>query len=174
LYWLIGAGLIWSLLPLGLVDILIAPKWHAPHWQCDSFGIPFLQTTQALLPWALVAIIVAAILSFPATWNRQGGVDIFNFRFGQSRWKWAINVLILLALGVIAYNLMIKLWQSFIPQTINADCNGRAEPITLAMRRPFVQVTTLCELAIGLWLLHLRSLALSPQTTRGPGRPFPN
>lgn len=53
--------------------------------------------------------------------------------------------------------------QVTLPQTITADRNGSAEPITVVLRRSPLQLVPLLNVAIALWFLNLRALALAPR-----------
>lgn len=165
LYWFTGSVILWLLLPVGLLDVIIDPKWHAPHWQCDSFGVVLMETYYSALPWAAVSMVLAAILAFPMARKRPGGTDIFALRLGSPRWNWIVSVPIALVCAFIAFDVLNHVWEAIIPQTITADCGGSAEPITVVRRRPAIQLLPLVELGIALWLLHLRALALTPKVS---------
>jgi len=164
LYWFVGSTLIFLILPLNLVDIVIAPWWHAPHWQCDSIGVPIIETTAVIVPWAGVSFMVSAALAIPSVWRRQGGADIFEFSLGKSFCKWLVTAGFGVLFAFFLYPVAVHFWNAILPQTITADCNGSADPITLVMRGPLLQFVPVCELAIAVWLLHLRALALSSRT----------
>ena len=162
LYWATGTIFLWLMLPASLIDILLAMKWHAPHWQCDSIGIPIMYTYAALIPWASMSAVIAALITLPMTWRRKGGADILDLRLGKAPWKWIVTIPVAVMVILVCTNLLRHFWLAAVPQTITADCSGRAEPITLEMRGPLLQFTPVCETAIAIWLMHLRALALSP------------
>lgn len=162
-YWIVGSILIWLILPISLVDILVAPRWHAPNWQCDSLGVPILQTTAAAIPWAIVAVLISASLVFLLARKRLAGADIFNFRLGAAPWNWIITLLAMVVIVAITFDVGMHIWNAAFIQTISSDCAGRAEPVDLTMRGPVFQLFPLLEVAIGLWVLHLRALFLSPR-----------
>ena len=162
-YWILGALMLWLPLPLVLTDILIDPKWHLPHWQCDSIAIYIFQTQAALLPWALVSIIVSAILVFPFGRGKSRGIDIFKFELGSKVWNWIVSIPVALICVFLLYEVTSHIWEVIVPQTITADCGGRAGEITLVRRKPPVQFIPLLCLVSVLGLLHLRALTLSPK-----------
>ena len=165
-YWIVGSVLIWLILPTSLLDMLIAPTWHAPNWQCDSLGVPMLQTKAALIPWAIVAALISASLVFFLARKRLAGANIFDFRLGDAPWNWIVTLLAMVAIVAIMFNVGMHIRNAAFIQTISSDCAGRAEPVTLTMRGPIFQLSPLVEIAIGLWMLHLRALFLSPRAAR--------
>ena len=116
------------------------------------------------MPWAGIAFIVSAALAIPSAWRRQGGADVFELSLGKSLCKWLVTVGFGGLFALFVYPVAVYFWNAILPQTITADCNGRADPITLVMRGPLLQFVPVCELAIAVWLLHLRALALSART----------
>ena len=162
-YWIVGFILIWLILPTSLLDILIAPTWHAPNWQCDSVGIPILQTKAALIPWAIVAASISAFLVFVLAHKRLAGANIFDFHLGAAPWNWIVTLLAMVGIASITFDVGMHVWSAAFPQTISSDCEGRAELVTLTMRGPIFQLSPIVEMAIGLWMLHLRALFLSPR-----------
>lgn len=163
LYWIIGTVLIWSLLPLSAIDIMIAPRWHAPHWQCDSLGIVIFNTLFGLIPWAIISAVISVLLTFPMTRHRVGGADIFDKSLGSGWRKWIISILIAVVIGFEVWEILRHLWAASFVQTITADCGGNADPIQVEMRGPLVQLLPFFGIPFSLWLLHLRALALSPR-----------
>ena len=163
IYWITGAVFLWATLPASLIDILLAMKWHAPHWQCDSIGIPIMYTYAALTPWAFMSAAITALISLPMTWRRVGGADILDLRLGEAPWNWIVTIPVAVVVIWVCVGLLSHFWLAAVSQTITADCSGRADPITLEMRGPLLQLTPVCEIAIAIWLMHLRALALSPQ-----------
>ena len=164
-YWLVGTAILWLTLPISLIDIFIDPTWHAPHWQCDSLGVAIGNTVFGLFPWAVFSAAIAALLSFPATWHRRGGADIFDWRLGKAPWNWILTILVVLVTLSVCHDIFNHLYTASIPQIITADCGGRSEPVTVVRRAPFLQFEPFWGLAFVLWLLHLRALALSPKTS---------
>ncbi len=151
----------WLPLPASVLDIIIAPQWHAPHWQCDSLGIPIYQAYYFALPWAGVSMLTAALLVIPTCRKRVDGENIFRLKHGKPTW----NVMISLPVALVCLFLIIStfqhIWDALIPQTITADCNGSAEPITVTRHGPAFQTMPIVLICFVLWLLHLRALALS-------------
>lgn len=168
-YWMVGSILIWLILPIGLLDLLIAPKWHAPHWQCDSLGIPVAGTAIAAIPWAIIASLISAFLVFLLVRKRVAGADIFSIRLGSPLWNCLVSPPVMAVIALATHDVGTHIWSAAFPQTISSDCGGQAELITLTMRGPIFQVLPLWEIAFALWVLHLRALLLSPRV-KTPGR----
>lgn len=162
-YWLIGALALFSILPAGLIDIFLAPGWHAPHWQCDSLGIPILEASAAAAPWALISAGLSAALAIPAARRRAAGCDIFRLRLGRGWVNALISAPVILLAGLAFWQVAEHVWRALVVQTFIADCNGRAEPITVSRRGPLLQISPLVLVALALWALHLRALALAPR-----------
>ena len=162
-YWLCGSVLLWSLLPAALADVLIAPDWHAPHARCDSLGIPIMLTAGAGVPWAVVSASVSGGLVALLARNRRGGADVLAWAFGRHLRARIVSLLVLVVAVLALGEVVRHFWQAAIPQTITSDCAGRAEPITITRRGPIIQLGPICMIATTLWLLHLRSLFLSPR-----------
>lgn len=162
-YWLCSALLIWLTLAAGLADILLAPQWFAPHWQCDSLGIPIMQTKTVALPYAVFALLIAGILTWAACWKRVGGRDIFLLRGQGTLPAWLVGGLALPLIAMLVFDIGRYLYEVAIPRTIIADCNVRADPITVTHRRPLLQTVPIIEALLILWMLHLRAYALSPK-----------
>lgn len=162
-YWLIGTLLIWLLLPVSVLDMMLAPDWYAPNPQCDSFGIPIAEAAVAGLPFAALAALVSALLTLPpGAWKRRGGTDIFFLNFtGSIRW-WLFTLITGAMVAAFAYELANYAWHAAVTQTFTADCAGRAEPVIKVMRGPLLQLGPLINVLIILWLLHVRALAISP------------
>jgi hypothetical protein len=163
-YWIVGTILIWLLLPASLIDLLIDPTWVAPNWQCDSLGIPIGETIFALVPWAVIAGLVSALLAIPTARNRQRGVDILDPWLGKKPWNWIFSLLALFIIALILWDFATHIWQALIPQTFSDDCGGSADLVVVTRRGPLIQISPLIEIGIGVWLLHLRALVLSPRT----------
>ena len=165
MYWITGALLIWLTLPARLADIVFALDWFAPHWQCDSFGIPLSQTQRMALPFAVIALVVSALLTFAATRRRLGGTDVFDFRLKRSAREWSISFIAVALITPLAYDIVSFLSDAIFTQTWIADCAGSAEEIVVSMRRPFVQVLPVLEGIIIFWILHLQAFAISEKKT---------
>lgn len=162
-YWLIGATLIWAVLPIGLADSLLAPYWHAPHWQCDTMAIPVMQALMVAFPWAIFAALVSALLAFFAARARVAGINILNFRSERKVANWIVTLPLALLSALVLYGIFKHFWEVFVPQTITSDCNGSAEPITKTMRGPLLQLLPFHYCLLIWWLLHLRAFFLSPR-----------
>jgi hypothetical protein len=162
-YWIVGSILIWLILPIGLLDVLVTPSWHAPNPQCDSLGIPIFQTAHALIPWAIVAASISAALVFLLVRKRLAGADIFDFRLGAVPWNCTVNLLAMAVIVTITFDVGRHVWNAAFTQMLSSDCAGRAEPVVITMRGPIFQLSPFLEIAIGLWMLHLRALFLSPR-----------
>lgn len=160
------AVLIWSFVPASLADIFVDPKWFAPHWQCDSLGIPIYRAQQAALPVAGIAIVISGLLTFVTTRKRLGGRDIFDFRLRKSLWDWSVTLVAVMLILILAEPIVRYLHEATFIQTRTADCGGTSEEITVSGRRPFLQYTPVIYALLILWLLHLRAFAVSPK--RGP------
>lgn len=167
LYWIIGTIVLWSFLPVRLVDILIAPDWHAPHPSCDSLGIPKMDTLRALLPWALFSSLATALFVFPLTKGRVGGTDVFKAKFAHSTKAWLLTVAAGVLVAASLWDVGLHFYVALVAQTITSDCDGRAEPITEIMAGPLVQFSPVVELVFAFWVLHVRALALSPEADHG-------
>jgi hypothetical protein len=162
-YWLSGAFLIWLVVPAHVIDIFIAPHWFAPHWSCDSLGIPLMQAYHVALPFAAIALITSGLLTFVSTKNRLGGKDIFDFRLRKSARDWFMTLVAAILIAPFAYDVGSFFFDVLFVKTWTADCAGRAEEITVSLRRPFLQVLPVVEALLILWLLHLRAFAVSPR-----------
>lgn len=162
-YWIAGALLLWLMFPIGILDILIEPKWFAPNPQCDSLGVPILWLQEGLIPWALISVVIPAIPVFLIVRKRVAGADIFDLHLGTAPWNWIVTLLTAAALLPIIFDMGRYLWEVSVLQTITGDCGGSAEPVTITMRRPIIQFTPLWEAGFALWILHLRALLLSPR-----------
>ncbi|MCV6585646.1 MAG: hypothetical protein OIF47_08930 [Marinibacterium sp.] len=160
-YWLIGAFLIWVTVPASVIDIFIAPEWFAPHWQCDSLGIPLMQAYRLALPFAAVALIASGLLTFVSTRKRLGGRNIFDLRLRKSARDWYVTLVAVILIAPLACDIGHFFFDALFVQTWTEDCEGRAEEITVSLRRPFFQVLPVVEAAQILWLLHLRAFAVS-------------
>lgn len=163
LYWVGGALLIWCLLPISVIDALIALEWNAPNPQCDSPGIPLMAAFALLLPWSIAAIVISGVLAIPATWNRQGGADVLDVRLGIAPWKWIVSLPVLVVISLLVCDVAVFFWHALVPQQISSDCGGVANLVTVELRGPIIQFVPLWEAVFALWLLHLRALALSPR-----------
>ncbi len=107
--------------------------------------------------------MISAVISLPLVWERVPGVHILALRLGRSVWNWLVSVLVLVPITLIAVEIVIYLWLAIVPQTISSDCSGSADPVTVTMRGPIVQLYPPLLVAIGLWLLHIRALSVSPR-----------
>ncbi|MFS4436670.1 hypothetical protein ACMA5I_00515 [Paracoccaceae bacterium GXU_MW_L88] len=163
-YWT-GALLFWLFPFVYAADILLAPQWYAPHWQCDSLGIPIGGAIFGALPSIPFVLILSAILVFPATRARQIGADIFDLSLGRGPLKHVLNLIAVVVILAWIYSLFQTVWSATVPQTFTADCGGSAEPITVTMRGPIFEIFNLYFLVLIIWLLHLRAMALSPKIT---------
>lgn len=123
-----------------------------------------MQTKAALLPWALISALAAALLVFPLTKGRLGGTDLFELRLGKSLRAWVVTVLAGAAIALLLYDVVLYVYLAVIPQTVTTDCAGRAEAVTVTMNGPAIQILPLVEIVFAFWLLHIRALAVSPKT----------
>lgn len=165
-YWWVGAILMWLTLPAGLFDILAAPKWHAPHWQCDSLGIPIMMTRRALLPAAGMALILSGTLVLGATWRREGGGRVFPPSRPRTWRGWMLACILLILSAVLCRDVLQYLYQITFVQTFVANCAGRAEPITVQMRRPPLQISPILYCALIFWMLNLHAFSASAAVPR--------
>ncbi len=161
-YWLCGTFLIWLTIPASVADIFIAPRWFAPHWQCDSLGIPLMQASRLALPFAVFALIASGLLTFVSTRKRLGGTNIFDLGLGKSVWGWCVTLVAAILIAPLSYDIGHYFFDALFVQTWTVDCAGRAEEITVSLKRPFFQVLPAVEALLTLWLLHLRAFAISP------------
>lgn len=161
-YWAAGSVLIWLIAPFSLADILIAPTWHAPNWQCDSLGIPIMETQIVLLPWAVIAVLISGAAAL-LTRGRQAGVDILDLRLGTPPRRWIVTPIAVALVAYFGFNVCRHIWQAVVPQTIASDCAGRAEMVEVIMRGPLVQLSPFLNFATAIWVLHIRALLLSPR-----------
>lgn len=164
-YWLTGTVLIWLTLPASIIDILLAPQWFAPHWQCDSLGIPIMWLRRLALPFAVMSAAIAVLITALATWNRVGGTDIFAQHAGGAVRRWTVTILTAVLIAPLIYHLGIYMTEVLFIRTWTENCAGRAEDIVVTLRRPIVQVLPLVEALLILWLLHMRAYALSAKRT---------
>jgi hypothetical protein len=162
-YWLLGVVLIWLMLPAGTMDIVLAHDWFAPHWRCDSLGVPLIRARQIALPYAAIALVLSGILTLISTRKRLGGRGVFDLRMRATAWDWCVTI----GAAILIAPLVFDIGQYFVDvtfeQTVTANCARRAEEITVTMRRPLVQVLPVVEALLILWLLHLRAYALTPR-----------
>lgn len=163
--WLIGAVLLWSLLPLQVVDILQDLHWYAPNRMCDSVGVVMLKTQRILLPWAALALLVSALVTFPAAWKRAGGTYVFTFAIGRPIKNCVVSLVTILLCALPVYEIGTFIWEVVVPNVTASDCDGRHELVEITMRRSALQVMPLIYAALVLLLLYLRALALSPRRT---------
>lgn len=164
-YWFTGFALIWAILLVSFIDVLAAPRWHAPNPQCDSLGIPLAQTMMALPLWTIAAALIPAVPVFLFVRKRLPGADIFDLRLGSPPWNWGVSLLTLFVIAPLVFDIVRNVWQVVVPQTISSDCAGRAELLTITMRKPVLQFMPLVEIALGIWVLHIRALLLSPRAS---------
>ena len=162
-YWLCGASLIWLTIPASVADIFIAPHWFAPHWQCDSLGIPLMQAYRLALPYAVFALLLSGLLTLVSTRKRLGGKDVFDLRVQNTVWNWFATLFAAILIAPLAYDIGHYIFDALFVQMWTADCAGRAEEITVSLRRPFLQVLPVVEALLIFWLLHLRAYAVSPR-----------
>ena len=161
--WLTGTVLIWLILVVPVVDVVLAPEWFAPHPQCDSLMIPIMLAAGAALPWAAVSLALAGLLTWGATARRAGGGDVLDLRQSLSARTVAALVIALCLAAPFAYDLASWVRDTLTPRSWTVDCNGRADPLEVTLRRPLFQLMPLLDLALIWWILHLRAWAVSPR-----------
>ena len=162
-YWLTGAFLLWLVLPATVVDHVLSPRFHMPHWQCDSWGILAYRVGMIALPAAVIALLLAAMIAVSSTWRRRGGDDVFAPIFGRSPVALIVTLVAMPLIALCLYGLGAFVFDVLVPKTVTADCAGRADPITVTIRRSPIQLTPMILLLLALWLLHVRALAASPR-----------
>ena len=162
-YWLVGALLLWSILPAYTLDLLLAPDWFAPHWQCDSIGIPIAQFYISALPYAAISLVASGCFVVISTRNRQGGADIFNLRPDGSLWSWGTTLVAGVWIGAFLLDFLRYLVEVLFLQSWVSDCNGTADPIEVSMRRPALQMLPWVGIVMIYWVLHMRAYAVSPK-----------
>ena len=167
LYTNLGTLLLWLALPVSTLDQLIAPDFFAPHPECDGVAEPVLGLVLGALPWAAVSFLAVAMVSVPATQDRQGGADIFDFTLGYPPWDWLLTLPVIALIAYVGVHMWEVAWWLGSEHVVTADCQGEARPVAVTVRAPPVQFMPLLEVALCLWLLHIRALALSPRRRCG-------
>lgn len=161
-------AVLWIALPLGVADILLAPRYHAPHHACDTLTIPILTALFGAPFWTLLSAGVSALLCIPTGWSRRGGTDILDLSLGRPPRKWVVNALAGPILILLVHDIGAFALQAGHAVQVTVDCGGKAEPVTVTLRHPLLQTYPLYEALFGVWVLHLRALALSPRRTAQP------
>ena len=105
----------------------------------------------------------ACFVFLVSTRKRLGGTDVFDFRLHKSVWGWCVTLVAAILITPLIYDIWHYFFDALFVQTWTEDCAGRAEEITVSLRRPFLQVLPVVEALLILWLLHLRAFAVSPQ-----------
>lgn len=163
MYSLVGVALIFGVLPASVVDILLDPQWHAPNWQCDSVGIPIMFAINATPVWALISMFLGVGIAYPAARGASGRGRALDLAYCNRPVWWLVTIPVIVLCTALGWDVIRHFWMAIVPQTIIADCNGRAEAVTLVRRGPIFQTIPVFEAGIALWLLHLRRLAIWPR-----------
>ncbi len=90
-------------------------------------------------------------------------MDVFDLRLRKSAWNLFVTLVAAILVAPLAYDIGHYIFDTLFVQTWSEDCAGRAEEITVSLRRPFLQVLPVVEALLILWLLHLRAFAVSPR-----------
>ncbi|MGX9354029.1 hypothetical protein ACS3SW_02365 [Roseobacteraceae bacterium S113] len=126
-------------------------------------GIPLMQAYRVALPFAVFALLLSGLLTSISTRKRLGGKDVFDLRVGKSVWNLFVSLVAAILIAALIFDIGHYIFDALFVQTWTEDCAGRAEEITVSLRRPFLQVLPVVEAFLILWLLHLRAFAVSPQ-----------
>lgn len=148
-YSCIGVILISLYHPIQAIDYAISIYWEIVY--CGSGACRDLSLERMVdvwLYWLPDSLILAALLSLPATWKRQGGKSIFDFRSGRWRWNQITGLVMLAISGFVILEAGDVYWGIVINPS--------------GMMIPFLFMPIL-TLALCLWILHLRALFFSPK-----------
>ena len=143
----------------------IAPAWFAPNPECGSSDILDGVVGSLLLPWTVLVALISAAVALVLIRGRQPGAPVFKLDLGDRTKNIAVTLVMAVVVLPLLFDVVRYLWQIAVPQTVTSDCTGSADPVSLIMRRPALQVSPLVELVVAFWLLHIRALLLSQRVS---------